>query len=76
MIGAEWSRVARPFPSATNVGKALSSTPLHRDDRAGPASRMRGASNFAAACVFATLHSNHEKIGTSTPRCRGRSAVL
>ena len=55
-------------PCPTNVGKALSSTPFHRDDRAGPASRMRGAPNFDAACVFAALHYDHDKIGTPTPR--------
>jgi hypothetical protein len=54
-------------PACTNVGKALSSSPLHRDDRAGPASRMRGAPNFAAAFVSLPLHSSHDKIGTPTP---------
>jgi hypothetical protein len=29
---------------------------------------MRGAPNFAAACVFAALHSGRDKIGTPTPR--------
>ena len=59
--------VAAP-PCPTTVGKALSSTPFQHDDRAWPASRMRGASNFDAAVRSAALHFVHDKIGTSTPR--------
>lgn len=57
----------------TTVGKALSSTPFQHDDRAWPASRMRGASNFDADVRSAVLHFVHDKIGTSTPRVAAAS---
>ena len=63
-------------PCPTTVGKALSSTPFQHDDRAWPASRMRGASNFDAAVRSAALHFVHDKIGTSTPRFAAASRSL
>lgn len=58
--GAAGTRSGDHRPQPTIVGKALSSTPHHRDDRAVQAARMRGAPNFAAD--FAPLRPPQNRI--------------
>ncbi|RYF05980.1 MAG: hypothetical protein EOO77_27620 [Oxalobacteraceae bacterium] len=75
VTGACWRqdrRVGRRLPCPTNVGKALSSTlsivTTGRSQRQGCA--------VPPILTRPSLRFDHDKIGTPTPRLRGRCAVL